>query len=269
MGTSKKEIASSAGAIATAKTPFPKGLAQPALRALASAGYENLEQLSSATEASLLALHGFGPNALAKLRAAFQDLELSFVASDSGTTASIPANFADLWSSDAEVQGKAFQQILALTSEPVGWAYAVWDDLLKRLTDHNNRSRSIAAQIVCNLAKSDPSRRVLQDFPALFAVTRDERFVTARHCLQSLWKVGCVGREHQEILVSALEKHFSDCVTHKNCTLIRYDIIESLRKLFDEVHDADIKNRALALIELESDPKYKKKYMTLWPKRSS
>jgi hypothetical protein len=269
MGTSKQEVASSVGAIATTKTPFPKGLAQPALRALASAGYENLEQLSSATEASLLALHGFGPNALDKLRAELQELGLSFVASDSGTTASIPENFADLWSDDAEVQGKAFQHILALTSEPVGWADAVWDDLLKRLTDRNNRSRSIAAQVLCNLAKSDPSKRMLRDFDALFEVTRDERFVTARHCLQSLWKVGCVGSEHQEILVSALETHFSDCVTHKNCTLIRYDIIESLRKLFDAVNDADIKNRALALIKLESDPKYKKKYMTLWPKRSS
>ena len=269
MGKSKKEVASSAGAIATAKTPFPKGLSQPALRALASAGYENLEQLSPATEASLLALHGFGPNALAKLRAALQELGLSFVASDSGTTASIPANFGDLWSDDDEVQGKAFQHILALTSEPVGWAYVVWDDLLKRLTDRNNRSRSIAAQVLCNLAKSDPSKRLMRDFPALFAVTKDERFVTARHCLQSLWKVGCVGKEHQEILVSALERYFSECVTHKNSTLIRYDIIESLRKLFDAVHDADIKNRAVALIELESDPKYKKKYSTLWPKRSS
>ena len=113
------------------------------------------------------------------------------------------------------------------------------------------------------------SQRMLRDFPALFAVTRDERFVTARHCLQSLWKVGCVGKEHQEILVSALERHFSECVTHKNCTLIRYDIIESLRRLFDAVHDDAIKGRALALIDLETDPKYKKKYLTLWPKRPS
>jgi hypothetical protein len=185
-----------------------------------------------------------------------------------GTADSVPEPFGGLWSDDAEVQGKAFQQILALTAEPVGWAYAVWDDLLDRLKDCNNRSRSIAAQVLCNLAKSDPSGRMLRDFPALFAVTRDERFVTARHCLQSLWKVGCVGKEHQEILVSSLEKHFSECVTHKNCTLIRYDINERLRKLFDATHDDAIKDRAMALIGLETDPKYKKKYLTLWPKRS-
>ena len=58
-------------------------------------------------------------------------------------------------------------------------------------------------------------------------------------------------------------------MTHKNWTLIRYDIIECLRKLFDVVHDDAIQDRALALIELENDIKYKKKYMTLWPKRKS
>ena len=31
------------------KTPFPNGLGQPALRALASAGYDHLEQLAGCT----------------------------------------------------------------------------------------------------------------------------------------------------------------------------------------------------------------------------
>ena len=252
-----------------AETPFPKGLAQPALRALAGAGYGNLDQLSYATEASLLGLHGLGPNALAKLRAALHEVGLSFAAPDTGTTAPAPEGFGDLWSEETEVQGKAFEEILSQTAEPVGWAYAVWDELFKRLTDRNNRSRSIAAQVLCKLAKSDPSKRLLRDFSALFAVTRDERFVTARHCMQSLWEVGCAGEEQRAMLVAALESRFSECVTHKNCTLIRYDIIECLRKLFDLVRDAEIKDRAMALIELEGDPKYKKKYSTLWPKHCS
>ena len=46
-------------------------------------------------------------------------MELSFAATDVETTASIPENFGDLWSDDAEIQGKAFQQIVALTSEQV------------------------------------------------------------------------------------------------------------------------------------------------------
>ena len=183
------------------------------------------------------------------------------------STSSVPSNFADLWCDDRMRQGEAFRQILELTSEPVDWAYDVWDEVLEQLTDKNNRNRSIAAQVLCNLAKSDPSQKMLRDFPALFDVVNDERFVSARHALQALWKVGCISKKHQEILVAALEKRFWDCVTHKNCTLIRYDIIECLRKLFDAVQTEEIRDRAKALIEQESDPKYRKKYLTLWPKK--
>jgi hypothetical protein len=63
----------------TDKTPFPKGLAQPALRALAGAGYNHLEQLATVPEAEVRELHGIGPNALQKLRDALADLGLSFV----------------------------------------------------------------------------------------------------------------------------------------------------------------------------------------------
>lgn len=182
-------------------------------------------------------------------------------------TSNVPVNFDDLWSSDGELQGQAYQHILAMTEQPVDWTYEVWNELLERLADKDNRSRSIAAQLLCNLAKSDPEQRLLQDFPKLFAVTGDERFVTARHCLQALWKVGCVGRKHRAILVAALEKWFLDCRSHKNWSLIRYDIIESLRRLFDAAQDDAVRVRAHALIELEDDSKYKKKYLSLWPKR--
>ena len=247
--------------------PFPKGLAQPALRALAGAGYDHLEQLAAVPESEIRELHGIGPNALQKLHDAMAALGLDFADASPSAATAVPGNFADLWCEDRGRQGAAFQQILDQTSQPVDWAYDVWDELLTQLTDKNNRNRSIAAQVLCNLAKSDPSKRMLRDFPALFDVVTDERFVTARHALQAMWKVGCVGKKHQDLLVAALEKRFSDCVTHKNRTLIRYDIIECLRKLFDAVQDKTIQTRAKAIIELESDLKYRKKYSTLWPKK--
>jgi hypothetical protein len=234
---------------------------------LASAGYDHLEQLAGLPESEVRALHGIGPNAFQKLRDALSTLGLSFTTSKSAATTAVPSAFADLWCEDRGRQGAAFQQILDQTSQPVDWAYGVWDELLTQLADKSNRNRSIAAQVLCNLAKSDPSKRMLRDFPALFDVVNDERFVTARHALQAMWKVGCVGKKHQELLVAALEKRFSDCASHKNCTLIRYDIIECLRKLFDEVHDESIRTRAMALIELETDPKYRKKYLALWRKK--
>lgn len=245
-------------------TPFPDGLAKPAVRALTAAGYNHLEHLSGVPQAALQCLHGIGPDALAKLEDALKGIGRSFAAPTASGT--VPSDFADLWRDDRALQGQAFQHILELTSEPVDWAYGVWDQVLEQLTDRNNRNRSIAAQVLCNLARSDPSRRILRDFPALFDVVRDERFVTARHALQAMWKVGCEGPEHQELLVAALENRFSECASHKNRTLIRYDIIECLRKLFDVTHYESIRTRAEALIALEDELKYQKKYRSLWPK---
>ena len=119
-------------------------------------------------------------------------------------------------------------------------------------------------QLLCNLAKSDPQQRILRDFDALLPVTKDERFVTARHCLQALWKVGAAGRAQQARLVDGLETRFFECITEKNWTLIRYDIIQSLRNIYDAVPDETVKAKALALIETEDESKYRKKYAGVW-----
>ena len=57
---------------------FPTGLSNPARRALASAGYSRLEQLSVVTEAEIANLHGVGPKALRLLRGALAERGLSF-----------------------------------------------------------------------------------------------------------------------------------------------------------------------------------------------
>ena len=176
------------------------------------------------------------------------------------------ANLDNLWSEDRDLQNKAFFFITEATDEPVDWAYEVWDEMVENLSHKDNHNRAIAAQILSNLAKSDPKNRMLKDFEALIAVTKDEKFVTARHCLQSLWKVGAAGKKQQKILVEGLERRFKECITEKNCTLIRYDIIQSLRNLYDApaVKDEKVKEKALELIETEEDLKYRKKYASLW-----
>jgi hypothetical protein len=64
--------------MATHKTnveaPFPKGVSQPAIRALASAGYTRLDQLDRVREADLAKLHGMGPKALRILAEALKEV---------------------------------------------------------------------------------------------------------------------------------------------------------------------------------------------------
>lgn len=170
----------------------------------------------------------------------------------------------DLWSDDRQLQNEAFGRMLDLTEKPVGWAYDVWDEMLANLSHKDNHNRAIAAQLLCNLAKSDPQDRMLNDLPALLAVTKDERFVTARHTMQALWKVGAAGPSQRELLLDGLAQRFKECAAEKNCTLIRYDITEALHNVYTATGNEQVKHRSLELIETEDDLKYRKKYTSVW-----
>lgn len=178
----------------------------------------------------------------------------------------IRTQIENIRSEDGELQNKAFTYILDVTDKPVNWAYEVWDEMLEGLTHKDNHVRAISAQVLSNLAKSDPKNRMRKDFDKLLAVTKDDRFVTARHCMQSLWKVGVAGKKQQKIYMDGLEHRFKECITERNCTLIRYDILQSFRNVYDAVKDEKIREKALELIETEEDLKYRKKYTSLWKK---
>ncbi|WP_106497929.1 hypothetical protein [Lentibacillus sp. Marseille-P4043] len=175
--------------------------------------------------------------------------------------------FENLNSKDKEVQYEAFQNILAATMEEVDWAYEVWDQLKEGLSDSDNHTRSRAAQFLSSLAISDPEKRILNDFSQIWEVTKDKKFVTARHSLQSIWKIGLAGPEQKQMVIHHLVDRFHHCIDEKNYTLIRFDIIQGLKNLYDEVEDEDIKQTALDLIETEEDEKYRKKYLTVWKKK--
>jgi hypothetical protein len=167
-------------------------------------------------------------------------------------------------SEDGQIQFKAYDYLMKETEQPVDWAYEAWDEIVEGLTHKDNHVRAITSQILTHLAKSDPKGKFFKDFDKLLNVTRDEKFVTARHCMQNIWKVGLGGKKAQQLVVKWLEKRFIECVIEKNCTLIRYDIMVALRNLYDATTSSEIKEKALELIELEQDAKSKKKYISAW-----
>lgn len=179
---------------------------------------------------------------------------------DSTLRANLDAVRADA----VEAQNAAYTWLMNATERPVDWAYEAWDEVVGMLRHRSNRVRAIASQLLCNLARSDPDERILGDLDALLEVTKDERFVTARHCMQSLWKVGAAGERQRGALVEGLSRRFAECANEKNCTLIRYDIVQALRNVYDAAPDEAVRARALALIETETEPKYRKKYAGVW-----
>ena len=165
---------------------------------------------------------------------------------------------------DKDERYEAYQSILHATDKQVDWAYEVWNQLIEDLTHKDNHQRSRAAQYLANLAKSDPEMRIMKDFPKLWEVTKDEKFVTARHSLQSIWKVGIAGTAQKEMVMEVMVERFKKCADEKNFTLIRNDIIQNMKKLYDNFNDEFIKQTALDLIDTVDDKKYKKKYMDIF-----
>jgi hypothetical protein len=110
---------------------------------------------------------------------------------------SIRTQIDNIRSEDADAQNRVFTYIINLTDKPVDWAYEVWDEMIDGLTHKDNHVRAISAQVLSNLAKSDPKNRMLKDLDKLLEVTKDERFVTARHCLQSFGKSAWQARNNK------------------------------------------------------------------------
>ena len=174
---------------------------------------------------------------------------------------------AALFSTDPDERNPAFAWAIETTDEVVDWTYQVWDRALDGLSDKDNHIRAVSAQLLCNLAKSDPEKRIVRDFDQLLQVTRDPKFVTARHCLQNIWKVGLAGPEQLTVLQDGLHPRYTESFTEKNGTLIRFDILVDLADLHARLQDDAIKNLALAWTDEEIDPKYRKKYLGIWKSR--
>lgn len=136
--------------------------------------------------------------------------------------------FANLESKDKPLQYEAYSNIMEATEEQIDWGYEVWDQLKDDLTHRDNHRRSRAAQFLASLAKSDPAKRMLEDFPAVWEVTKDPKFVTASHSLQAIWKVGLAGPEQKKMVVDHLIDRFLNCEDEKNHTLIRNDIVYAI-----------------------------------------
>ena len=166
--------------------------------------------------------------------------------------------------SDEKLRYQALRELLEASEVKVDWAYGVWNDFAARLKHESSYQRTIGARLLCNLAGSDPEHRLRALLPVLLRLTRDEKFVTARQVLQNIWKPAAADAELRKKIVDHLAKQYRSCLGGKHYNLIRQDILQSLRWLYDRVPDEKLRAKAMSLIVTESEPKYRKKYDAIW-----
>ena len=138
---------------------------------------------------------------------------------------------SDSASQDDAARMKALTALLDLTDERVGWFPEVFDDLAARLGHPNSYQRSIAVMLLAKLAKSDGAGRIGELLPRILALTSDEKFITRRQCVQSLWRIAVVSAAWRDRIVTHLRERFSSCISEPHCNLIRQDILVCLARI--------------------------------------
>jgi len=179
-------------------------------------------------------------------------------------TPAVRALFEARESADRNEAYQAFVDLMTLAEEPVDWSYEMWDQMVSDLSHKDGHKRAFAAQMLAHLAISDPENRMRRDFSALAAVMTDEKTVTARHTLQSIWRVGLAGEERRTLVLNALTKRFHESTDEKNGSLVRTDVIAALGRLFHATGHPSIEARAETLIASEADEKTRKKQRAAW-----
>ena len=164
---------------------------------------------------------------------------------------------------ERDAKSEAYVRLMQATDGPVSWAYEVWGDLVVMLGHKDNHTRTIAAQLLCNLAASDPEKRMARDIDKVMDVTHDDKFVTARHTILALWKIG-LNPTLRPLLLDRVSRRYDIAAAEKNTTLVRYDLLIGLKRLYDDTRDEAVRALALELIPREPDAKYVKKYRTVW-----
>jgi hypothetical protein len=172
----------------------------------------------------------------------------------------VKETFDNLASTDDATRLNALQAILELTEHIVDWVYEVWDDLFQRLNHPNSYQRTIAILVLCNLAKSDTQHRLGSSLDLLLAHTKDDKFVTSRKCLQNAWKVAAASPQNRDKVIDHLEQRFRECASETHFNLLRQDILQSIRFLYDQEKDEGLLIKARELIQAENEEKYRKEY---------
>lgn len=167
--------------------------------------------------------------------------------------------FQNLSSKDDKTRYPSFMELLKRTDTKVEWPYLAWHELVEKLSSPNSFQRSIGFMLLMNLYKSDTEKRLHSIVPQLLSMLNDEKLITARQCLQTIWKIGLENDSIQVRIMDALENTFYENPhVSKNPKLIKSDIIGSLNQLYQSSKKQSIRSLIIKLIDSELDEKLKK-----------
>jgi hypothetical protein len=164
---------------------------------------------------------------------------------------------------DPAKRTRAYSELMDLT-EGVFDVAGQWDRVAAYMDSKDNHLRSIGGQLLCGLAKSDPEGYLFMYFDGIKRLTKDPMFVTARHVLQASYRIGLAGPKYRKLILDFYEERYDDCAAERNASLIRFDILVCMKKLYDAKRDPALAERARQRIMTVSSDTDRTKYRKVW-----
>jgi hypothetical protein len=164
--------------------------------------------------------------------------------------------FQTLESKDNNARYEAFKELFQLTEQEVDWIYDYWQILVDKLSSENSFHRSIGLLLLANLTRSDSEDRFSEIVGRYLTFLDDEKFITARQCLQNVWRIAVNKKAHRFAIEGALKSTYSGSIhLERNPNLIKQDVIFSLAKIAEFYKDESLNNEIESMILKETDKK--------------
>lgn len=164
--------------------------------------------------------------------------------------------FQTLESKDNNARYEAFKKLFELTEQKVDWIYDYWQTLVDMLSSRNSFHRSIGLLLIANLTRSDSEDKFSDIADRYLTFLEDEKFITARLCLQNVWRIAVNKEAYRVIISDALKSAYSRNIHLKrNQNLIKQDVIFSLAKIAGFYKDEILSNEIEIIVKNETDKK--------------
>jgi hypothetical protein len=164
--------------------------------------------------------------------------------------------FASLNDKNNKTRFAAFKELNSITEKKVNWIYERWFELIEKTESENSYQRTIGLTLLANLCKSDDENRFLKIIDKYIEHFDDEKFITARLCIQVVWKIAVAKEKLSKKIISALENAYWENIHLKDhANLIRQDIIGNLDQIYSKTKDKTVIKIARKLAKEETDKK--------------
>lgn len=154
---------------------------------------------------------------------------------------------------------EAFKNLLLITEKKVKWIYDKWFMLVEKLSSENSYQRTIGLLLLANLTISDDENKIMKILDEYLTHLEDEKFITARQCIQNIWRIAVKNAVLEKTVVKALEEsYFNNTHLKTHANLIKQDIISSLICIYKKSKNSSLLIKINSLIDEENDIKLQK-----------